>query len=148
MPEREYIKLNAQSRERIGQLIARLRPEDYSRPVGADWTVGGLLAHIAFWDNMALTRWEQAAPDQAPRPLDQIGAELLNTAQLAHWNSLPPDFVAREVPQVAAAVDARLEKLSAAQVDAALAADMVRLVERVRHRNEHLDEIDRALKTG
>ena len=65
MADRDYIERNAQSRERLSQLIAGLRPEDYRQPVSADWAVGVALAHIAFWDRLALARWEQAAPSVA-----------------------------------------------------------------------------------
>ena len=61
------------------------------------------------------------------------------------WQALDPKAVAQEAVQAAAAVDARLEQLEPDQIDAAMAAGFVRLIERNRHRNEHLDEIESAL---
>ncbi len=141
---------NAQSRERLAQLIARLRPEDYGRHVSDDWTVGVSLAHIAFWDRLALARWEQAAQagERIPRALSDNLADLINAASLQEWQALSPEAIAREAVQAAAAVDARLEQLEAGQVAEAIAAGFVRLIERNRHRNEHMDEIDRAVSTN
>ena len=41
---------NAKSTERLAALVARLTTEDMKRSLGANWTVGFALAHLAFWD--------------------------------------------------------------------------------------------------
>ncbi len=150
MADREYIANNTKSRERLEALIKHLRLTDYGDPVDDDWSIGALLAHMAFWDRLALCRWEAAdkAREPIPRALSDGIADLVNGAALGQWQALPPEVVAHEALEAAAAVDAHVMQLSDVQIDLAMAAGFVRLLERARHRNEHMDQIDQALRAG
>jgi hypothetical protein len=51
----QYAQPNTAERVHLEKVIARLSPSDHGRPAGGPgWTVGGLLAHLAFWDTRAL----------------------------------------------------------------------------------------------
>ncbi len=150
MAEREYVANNTQSRNRLETLIKRLRLEDYGDPVDDDWSIGALLAHMAFWDRLALCRWEAAdkAGEPIPRALTDDTTDLVNGAAVGQWQALPPEVVAHEALEAAAAVDAHVMQLSDAQIDLAMAAGFVRLLERARHRNEHMDQIEKVLQAS
>src|SRR3989442_2623295 len=72
--DRSYVAQNNAQRERLRALVARLKDEDLRRPLPAGWTVAGVLAHLAFWDQRILVlieRWERSGPDLAPHPLNR-----------------------------------------------------------------------------
>ena len=41
------------SRQRLQRFVDESSDADLARPIEGDWTVGALLAHIAFWDRRA-----------------------------------------------------------------------------------------------
>ncbi len=61
------------------------------------------------------------------------------------WRALSPEAVAELVDAAATAVDGVLATLPDASVDAVLAEGRPRLLDRSRHRDEHLDAIEAAL---
>ena len=52
--DRSYVDQNDSERERLRALVARLGEEELRHSVNEDWTVAGVLGHIAFWDARAL----------------------------------------------------------------------------------------------
>ena len=145
--ERQHNERNAASRERLRTTLDRLSAESLDRQVDGEWTAGALLAHLAFWDRLVVGRWRLAARHHAPAPPDLHDeiADLVNDAALSAWRSI--DAVRLRVLVLSAAdeIDQFIEDLSDASVDAAIAADRPRLVDRSFHRAEHLDTIDAAL---
>jgi hypothetical protein len=74
--DRTFITQNDAERGRLQSLVARLSDADLVRPMPAGWTVAGVLAHLAFWDQRILDlleRWEQS-PSTVPRALNQADA--------------------------------------------------------------------------
>src|SRR2546423_2013518 len=65
-------------RERLRSLISRLSDKDLSRPMPADWTVAGVLAHIAFWDARAIYWLDKWAHGAAPTPYEPENTEAGN----------------------------------------------------------------------
>src|SRR5882672_2875973 len=60
--DRSYIARNETERTRLRALVARLSDTDLARPLPAGWTVAGVLAHLAFWDQRALALLERDLP--------------------------------------------------------------------------------------
>jgi Mycothiol maleylpyruvate isomerase N-terminal domain len=59
--DRSYVAENDAQRERLRALVRRLSDRDLAGPMGAGWTVAGVLAHVAFWDQrilVLLDAWE------------------------------------------------------------------------------------------
>ena len=52
--DRPFVADNAQERERLISLVARLTDEELSLPLGNGWTIAVALAHLAFWDQRSL----------------------------------------------------------------------------------------------
>lgn len=141
---------NDEQRARLAATVGRLTADDYARDVMPGWTVGALLAHLAFWDRLVVERWVRAIADDdtIPVSLSEVLTNLINDASLAQWLAMPGPLAGREAIAAAEAVDAYVEGLEAARVAAAEAAGLGRLVDRSRHRAEHLDMIEAALARG
>lgn len=140
-----YQLRNAASRQRLRQLLARLRPEDYQRTVRGEWTVGALLAHVAFWDDSCVVRWQEFDRKGAFTSLSIEVVDLVNDASLPTWRALPGSDVADLVTRSAAAADARTETLGEAALDYVTKTGRDFILDRSTHRNEHLDEIEALL---
>src|SRR4029450_4462109 len=70
--DRSYVAENDAERARLRALVRRLSDQDLARPMEAGWTVEGVLAHIAFWDQRIvalLDEWERKGPTWVP-PLE------------------------------------------------------------------------------
>ncbi len=146
--DRSYVAQNNTQRERLRALVDRLSDEELRRPLSAGWTVAGVLAHLAFWDQRALVvieRWERGGSGSAPRRIDRQDVDWINDAAKALCLALPPRTAAQLAVATAEAVDRKVEALAADLVAAnAAAGNPINLV-RAEHRREHLDEIERVL---
>ncbi len=81
--DRSYVTRTTASRERLESVVARLRDEDYGRDAGGGWTIGTLLAHLAFWDRLTLERlgrWERDGFSATP-----VDADPINEAARPGW---------------------------------------------------------------
>lgn len=142
--DRSYAELNRASTARIRALAERLTDEQLLHPVGEHWTVAIALAHLAFWEQRVLQileRTERTGRLQAP----MINV-VMNDLSLPLWAAIPPRTAANLAIDAAQRVDRRLEDFPQPL------AEMIynrneRWVIRSLHRNEHLDEIDAALKS-
>lgn len=139
-----HLAANAESQERLKTFVGRLSDEDLRLEMDAGWTVGAILAHLAFWDQRALAlvrRWQAAG--FGPSPLD---ADAINDAARPLLRELPAASVRSLVLEAAAAIDQALTALSpgleAAIRDQASTFHLSRAV----HRNVHLDELEQALE--
>jgi hypothetical protein len=145
--DRPYVARNDAGRERLRQLVARLSDDLMRRRIDDAWTVSAVLAHLAFWDRFVLERWALAEREEnlVPPVLDDAVQDMVNAAALPQWRELAPHVAAREALEAARAVDEKIERLSAAAVEAIVASGRLALVDRTAHRGPHLDEIERAL---
>jgi Mycothiol maleylpyruvate isomerase N-terminal domain len=143
-----YVTENNHERGRLRALVDRLSDGELARPLDAGWTVGAVLAHLAFWDQRALIlieRWEKEGPRAVPRSIDGQDVDWINDSAKALCLALPPRAAARLAVAVADAVDRRVEMLSAELVAANAAAGGPINLLRAEHRREHVDEIERAV---
>ncbi len=146
--DRSYVAQNNVQQERLRALVDRLIDEELRRPLNAGWTVAGVLAHLAFWDQRALLlieRWERGGPASAPRPINRDDVDWINDAAKVLCVALPPHVAAELAVTTAEAVDRKVERLSADLLAANAAAGNPINLLRAEHRREHLDEIERAL---
>ena len=68
--DRSYVARNDASRQRLAARLDDLTANELLTPVEAGWTVGGLLAHLAFWDRLVLERWALAEREGKATPID------------------------------------------------------------------------------
>ena len=146
------VRHREQSRARpAARLVDRLRDGELARPLDAGWTVGAVLAHLAFWDQRTLIlieRWEKEGSRAVPRSIDSKDVDWINDSAKALCLALPPRAAARLAVAVADAVDRRVETLSDELVAANAGAGSPINLLRAEHRQEHLDEIERAFGQG
>ena len=48
--DRSYVAENERERRRLEALVVRLDDAALGRPMPGGWTIAGVLAHLAFWD--------------------------------------------------------------------------------------------------
>lgn len=145
--DRSYVARNNAERARLEALVARLTDADLKRPLAAGWTVAGVLAHLAFWDQRAfilLDRWQREGV--TPPPDDEANIDWINDAAKPMFLALPPRRAAELAVAIAEATDRKVESLSDELVTRNAAAGTPVTLTRANHRREHLDEIERGLK--
>ena len=138
-----YTDLNRASTERIKKLAASLTDEEMQTRVGEHWTVAIALAHLAWWDRRVLYVLDRTAQD-GKLFIPEIDI-FVNDLSLPLWAAIPPREAARISIETSADLDARLETYPPNLLEEIYNANK-RWVVRALHRNEHLDEVDAALK--
>ena len=140
----DHAERNRASRERLAALIGRLGGQTVVLPDG--WTAAALLAHLAFWDRFAASRLEKYLRDREPMVfLNDAFFEHINAAGLPQWTATPLGAAAADATGSADAADRFIAKLTPDQVAAIQTIGRPRLLDRSGHRNEHLDQLERAL---
>jgi len=108
--DRAYIAKNDAERGRLRSLVSRLSDADLARAMPAGWTVAGILAHLAFWDQRILAllaHWEQA-PSRLPRNnLDEADVDWINDASKPFLLALAPRRAAELAVSIADTVDGK-----------------------------------------
>lgn len=145
--DRGYVERNDASRARLRSLLDRLADEDLERHVG-EWTVAMTLAHLAFWDQLNILRWQEAVASGRDTPVSMGGpqTDVINDANLALWSkALDAAGIRGFVLEATEAFDAHAAALPDAMVAAAQAAGMERTLDRSAHRAAHLAPIEAEL---
>ena len=132
--DRSYVTENQTQLARLEALVGTLGDRELSRPLEAGWTVGGVLAHLAFWDYRVVTlldAWGADGRGTPPPAHHEADVDWINDAGKPLCLGLAPRVAARIAVEAALAANA--------------AAGSPINVRRAEHRREHLDEIERAL---
>ena len=139
-----YNERNCASTKRIRDLAGGLSDEAMLHRVGEHWTVAIALAHLAFWDRRVMYVLDMTERDgKVFIPNIDI---FVNDLSLPLWAAIPPREAARIAIETAETLDKRLEIYAPALLEEIYTYNQ-RWVERGLHRNEHLDEVDAALRT-
>ena len=141
--DRSFVERNRASTNRIRALVARLTDEEMQHPVGEHWTAAIALAHLAFWDRRVMVVLDHTERDGklSATEVDVV----VNDLSLPLWAAIPPRDAARIAVETADALDARLEEFPPALLEEVYARSE-RWVVRALHRNDHLDDVDAALR--
>jgi len=143
--DRSYVTENEAERARLQAIVARLTDADLARAMSEDWTIGVGLMHLAFWDGLSLSKfeeWERTGEVQIPPMREMVDG--INHAMLPWWRTIAPAQVRHAVVAAAEAVDRKAETLPAPIIEAILVL-RPRSLTRAIHRRQHLDQIERAL---
>ena len=145
--DRSHEAANDTERARLRALVAGASDDQLRRPMPAGWTVAAVLAHVAYWDALAIYWLDQWAQTGEPTVYEPEDTDAANEAAKPLCLALRP----RDAAQLAL----RLAEESDAMVKA-LSDEMLRKISvkgsppfnlaRASHRKEHLDDIDRALR--
>jgi len=143
--DRSYIAENDRERRRLETLVGKLDDAALSRPMPAGWTVAGVLAHLAFWDQRIVTFIDFMKRGVKVPHEDSIDVEWINEAVKPTQLALPPRRAATLAVETARAIDQAVATLSDELLAKNAAAGGPINVRRAEHRREHLDEIEQAL---
>jgi hypothetical protein len=138
-----YVELNRASTARMRALVARLSDEELQQRVGEHWTVAITLAHLAFWDRRVMQMLEETERD-GKLFLFEIDIRV-NDISLPLLAAIPPRAAAELAGETAQALDARLAGFPP-ELLAEIHAYNPRWVIRALHRNDHLNDVDAALR--
>jgi len=149
--DRQYLKDNKKSTERLGKLVNSLSDEELKLVIYKEgWTIAVALAHLAFWDErrrLMLKQWKEKGVSPTPY-INDIVNDLLIPFLLA----IPPKKAAELAVSTAQALDKEIEEISPEMRAAIEALKEPKALDRTSHRNQHLDEIGAFLiasrKTG
>jgi len=142
--DRSYVTQNDAQRERLEKFVARCSDAELRRSTPGGWTVAGILAHLAFWDERARILFERWQTDGvAPAAEDGASVDWINDAAKPMFLALPPRQAAELAVSIARAADRTVEALSDEMLARNAAAGRPLNVVRAEHRREHLDEIER-----
>jgi hypothetical protein len=140
----EYIRDNDQENAALKKLVGGLSDEDLLVPLEAGWTVAAILAHLAFWDQRAITlieKWKEEGVGASP-----IDMDVLNEVTRRLCLAIPPRKAARLAVTIADEVDQLICDLTPEMVEAILTEGTTVKLNRADHRRTHLGEIERALQ--
>ena len=142
--DRTYIAQNDAERGRLRALVGRLSDADLARAMPAGWTVAGVLAHLAFWDQrilVLLEQWERS-PSTPPRIENEADTDWINDASKPLLLALAPREAAELAVAIAETVDGKVAALPDDLVARNAAAGSPLNLLRAEHRAEHLREIE------
>ncbi len=142
--DRTYIVQNDAERGRLRALVGRLSDADLARAMPAGWTVAGILAHLAFWDQrilVLLEQWERS-PSKPPRIENEADTDWINDASKPLLLALAPRQAAELAVAIAETVDGKVAALPDDLVARNAAAGSPLNLLRAEHRAEHLREIE------
>ena len=146
MVDQALLSDNAETMRRLEALVARLSDDDLRRDLGEGWTVAVALAHAGFWDQRAvygLRRWAREGT-----PITDADDHILNEALFEQWRALPPRRAAELAVEAAREVTVVVEGLPDAVAADVVARGLDWLLRRSRHRREHSEQFEAALKSA
>jgi len=143
--DRSYTAVNDRERQRLEALVEKLDDAALSRAMPAGWTVAGVLAHLAFWDERAVVLVELLKRGATVPVASANDVDWINDAAKPTQLALAPRRAATLAVETARAADRAVAQLSDDLLAKNVAAGRPIYLDRAAHRREHLDEIEQAL---
>ena len=135
-----FVEENNLSRARLQAVTARLSDPELALTTSYGWTVAGLLAHLAWWDQRVLVllqRWKEKGVDESP-----VDSQAVNEALKPLCHAIEPRRAIALCLDSAEAVDAELETITPDLVERIEATATPFRPNRALHRNGHLHDIE------
>jgi uncharacterized damage-inducible protein DinB len=145
--DRSYVAENDVQLRRLRDLVQGLDQEQLARPMEAGWTVASVLAHMAFWDYRIVVQLDRWGADGlgSPPTYEEEAVDWINDAAKPIFLAIPPSIAAQVALEAAKAADQAVaaisDELLAKNEETGLIINPVR----AEHREEHLNELERAL---
>jgi hypothetical protein len=137
------IEQNAASLKTMRQFLSTCTEADLSTPMPAGWTVSGVLGHLTFWDQRALTlldKWDQEGIDYST-----IDTDVVNEVTRHLCLAVAPKQAVDLFLRTAETLDGRISELEPSRIkDIEEKGKNVRLL-RADHREMHLSDIKKIL---
>jgi hypothetical protein len=152
--DRSYVAENEAQLKRMRTLVESMSDDELAEPMPADWTVAGVLAHLAFWDQRVTTlvdRWGidgKGTPPDSPGSYDEEAVDWINDAAKPLILALPARVAAQVAVEAASAADTRVAALSDELLAENEGTGLYINPLGADHRGEHLDEIEQMRSRG
>jgi hypothetical protein len=140
----EMIQDNARENDHLQKLVKQLSDDDLRLCMEAGWTVSAVLAHLAFWDQRAITligKWEKEGISESP-----IDTDVVNEVTRRLCLAIEPRKAAGLAVVLAGEVDKVIANLTPDMVEAIQTKGTTVRLRRADHRRTHLGEIEKVLK--
>jgi hypothetical protein len=144
--EPELLVQNELERDRLATLVEKLNDGDLAHDLGDGWTVGVALAHLAFWDERAALLLERYVEGTPHHHIPDWYEDLLNQTLEPQWRALPAREAATLAVAAAEHVTRALRTLDDDLCARLEANEEGYILRRFNHRQEHIDQIEAALK--
>jgi hypothetical protein len=126
--------------------MRKLNDDDLQRDLGEGWTVSVALAHLAFWDERAALLLERYAEGTPQHHIPDWYEDLLNQTLEPQWRALSPRAAADGAVAAAEHVTRVLRTLDDDLCARLESHEEGYLLRRFNHRNEHIEQIEAALR--
>jgi hypothetical protein len=137
----DVVRKNAESRDRLLALVEHLDEQTLHRQVEAEWTIAALLAHVAFWDQICVVRWDAYDRRGSLADVPDTLIDFINAANLPTWRALSGRAAVDVLRQAMEETDARVARLPDTAVRNATSGGFSYMLDRTGHRDEHAAQI-------
>ena len=129
----------------LRSFLSELEEADLTAVVTGGWTVSAVLAHLAFWDRWVVERWDSFQRTGSLDDLPDTIVELINAAAEPLWLALPPATARVFAVTASESVNETIQALGPAAVHMALETGRLHMLDRTRHWNAHMTEVQHSL---
>jgi len=139
----DYTQDNTISRQQVIDLAKRLKDDQLTYPLPAGWTVSGVFAHLAFWDQRALIliqKWRRDGISDSA-----VDVDIINEATRGLCINVTPQQATNFFISSAEALDAEIEQLSPEFLSQIESDGLTVRLNRALHRQDHIVQIVKEL---
>ena len=139
----DLTKDNATEYAHLHDLVKRLSDADLRHPMEAGWTVSAVLAHMAFWDQRAITlikKWQKEGVGPS-----LIDTDVVNESTRILCLAVQPSDAAELAIAFAGEIDRVIAALTPEMLAAIQTTGTTVNLRRANHRRTHFGEIEKAL---
>ncbi|HYZ10715.1 MAG TPA: DinB family protein [Actinomycetota bacterium] len=145
--DRSFVEENARELDRLRALVSGLSDDHLRARVDENWTVAGILGHIAFWDGRVLVLADklQRGVPFSPSDVEPEDVDWINDAARPLIHAIEPRRLADLAVRTAEETDGRVASLPPERLWPNDPESPIYAV-RATHRGEHLNQIEAALR--
>jgi hypothetical protein len=132
--------------DRLKSVLDKLRPAQWSQDIGGGWSIGTMLCHLAFWDQLTSVRlrlWKEKGKLAVIPDEDNINS--INDSMRFICAAIDYESGKSLVKKSADEIDSLARSLTPAQLTELESSGRERWFKRSLHRQHHLERIERAL---
>ena len=132
--------------DRLKSLLDKLSTARWAQDIGGGWTIGTMLCHLAFWDQLTSVRlelWKEKGRLAVIPDEDNINS--INDSMRFIFAAVDYEHGKSLIKKSTDEIDALARSLTPAQLAELESTGRERWFKRSLHRRHHLDRIERAL---
>ena len=137
-----FTEPNKASLEELRAYAERLSEDQLRQQIDDDWTVSGVLAHIAFWDRRAALVVERVLKDNTYQHVRE-DADIINATAIPQWRRLEPSEAIEDMVEAGEYLNRTVDLLDEETAQRLPASGTN--VGRAKHRQGHLEQIRQRL---